>query len=192
MGNWKLTTEQEPSALTQDVLRETAHRHASRPVPAPAHPPLHRCRRGLWLLEVTGGTIGFLWPNLTSGFGGEVTLGDFDTVSGLPGRAGRHRSRTGRRPTSRRPAATYAARPVAGLPTGDSPTGDGAGDQRPDAVPAMHAPRLQAQLLHHELLVRVPLPRLAIRPAGYQGRGARPGAPRASIASRRGSTPRAC
>jgi len=28
------------------------------------------------------GTIGFLWPNLSSGFGGEITLGDIDTVSG--------------------------------------------------------------------------------------------------------------
>ena len=28
---------------------------------------------GLWLLEVGAGTIGFLWPNLSSGFGGEAT-----------------------------------------------------------------------------------------------------------------------
>jgi cytochrome b6-f complex iron-sulfur subunit len=30
---------------------------------------------GVWLLEVTAGTLGFLWPNLAGGFGGVVTLG---------------------------------------------------------------------------------------------------------------------
>jgi cytochrome b6-f complex iron-sulfur subunit len=39
---------------------------------------------GLWLLEVGAGTIGFLWPNLSSGFGGEITLGDIGTVSASP------------------------------------------------------------------------------------------------------------
>jgi cytochrome b6-f complex iron-sulfur subunit len=39
---------------------------------------------GLWLLEVAGGTVGFLWPNLSSGFGGTITLGDLATVEGNP------------------------------------------------------------------------------------------------------------
>jgi len=39
---------------------------------------------GLWLLEVGAGTIGFLWPNLSSGFGGQITLGDIETVSANP------------------------------------------------------------------------------------------------------------
>jgi cytochrome b6-f complex iron-sulfur subunit len=39
---------------------------------------------GLWLLEVTGGTIAFLWPNLSRGFGSTVTLGDLDTVAASP------------------------------------------------------------------------------------------------------------
>ena len=38
----------------------------------------------LWLLEVTGGMLGFLWPNLSRGFGGQITLGDQATVSGSP------------------------------------------------------------------------------------------------------------
>lgn len=36
---------------------------------------------GLWLVEVTGGTLGFVWPNLTGGFGSRITLGTFDVVS---------------------------------------------------------------------------------------------------------------
>jgi cytochrome b6-f complex iron-sulfur subunit len=35
----------------------------------------------LWLLEVSAGTIGFIWPNLAGGFGGKVTIGDIATVA---------------------------------------------------------------------------------------------------------------
>jgi cytochrome b6-f complex iron-sulfur subunit len=35
---------------------------------------------GLWLLEVTAGTIGFLWPNLEGQFGGDVKIGTLDDV----------------------------------------------------------------------------------------------------------------
>jgi len=35
---------------------------------------------GLWLLEVTAGTIAFLWPNLQGEFGGEVEVGTFQTI----------------------------------------------------------------------------------------------------------------
>jgi cytochrome b6-f complex iron-sulfur subunit len=35
---------------------------------------------GLWLLELSAGTIGFLWPNLTGGFGGDYSIGTLDDV----------------------------------------------------------------------------------------------------------------
>jgi cytochrome b6-f complex iron-sulfur subunit len=35
---------------------------------------------GLWLLELTAGTIGFIWPNLTGGFGGKVKIGTLDEI----------------------------------------------------------------------------------------------------------------
>ena len=41
--------------------------------------------------------------------------------------------------------------------------------QRPRAVPALPAPRLQAEPVPQELLDRVPLPRVALRPPGHQG-----------------------
>jgi cytochrome b6-f complex iron-sulfur subunit len=34
----------------------------------------------LWLLEVTAGTIGFIWPNLSGGFGGKVKIGTLDDL----------------------------------------------------------------------------------------------------------------
>ena len=35
---------------------------------------------GLWLLEVTAGTIGFIWPNLSGGFGSKVKIGTLDDI----------------------------------------------------------------------------------------------------------------
>ncbi|HEY6056489.1 MAG TPA: Rieske 2Fe-2S domain-containing protein [Candidatus Limnocylindrales bacterium] len=35
---------------------------------------------GLWLVELTAGTIGFIWPNLSGGFGSKITLGKFSDV----------------------------------------------------------------------------------------------------------------
>jgi cytochrome b6-f complex iron-sulfur subunit len=35
---------------------------------------------GLWGIELLAGTIGFLWPNLTGGFGGKVRIGTLDDV----------------------------------------------------------------------------------------------------------------
>jgi cytochrome b6-f complex iron-sulfur subunit len=88
MGNWKLTRSQEPQALTQPVLREmrsgstgglTRRQLIRRSIGAAV---------ALWLLEVGAGTLGFLWPNLARGFGGQINLGDFATVSNSPELAG--------------------------------------------------------------------------------------------------------
>src|SRR4029077_7577698 len=35
---------------------------------------------GLWLAEISAGTIGFLWPNLQGGFGGKVTIGTYNSI----------------------------------------------------------------------------------------------------------------
>jgi cytochrome b6-f complex iron-sulfur subunit len=81
MGNWKLTRSQEPQALTEPVLREmrrgktgglTRRQLIRRSIGAAT---------ALWLLEVSAGTLGFLWPNLARGFGGVITLGDMSTVN---------------------------------------------------------------------------------------------------------------
>lgn len=34
----------------------------------------------LWTVELLAGTIGFLWPNLTGGFGGEVEIGTLENL----------------------------------------------------------------------------------------------------------------
>jgi cytochrome b6-f complex iron-sulfur subunit len=35
---------------------------------------------GLWLLEATAATLGFLWPNLQGGFGSKVRIGTYDDI----------------------------------------------------------------------------------------------------------------
>jgi cytochrome b6-f complex iron-sulfur subunit len=84
MGNWKLARWQEPQTLTTDVLREM---RKGRPAGLSRRTLIRRsigAAVGLWLLELTGGILGFLWPNLSRGFGGQITLGDFAAVDGNP------------------------------------------------------------------------------------------------------------
>lgn len=81
MGNWKLTKAQEPQALTEPVLREMRHGKTG----GLSRRQLIRRSIGaataLWLLEVTAGMLGFLWPNLARGFGGQINLGTIDAVN---------------------------------------------------------------------------------------------------------------
>ena len=84
MGNWKLQRWQEPQALTTEVLRELRN---GQPAGLSRRQLIRRsigATVGLWLLEISGGTIAFLWPNLSSGFGGTITLGDINTVKASP------------------------------------------------------------------------------------------------------------
>jgi cytochrome b6-f complex iron-sulfur subunit len=84
MGNWKLARRDEPQALTREALRSLRHGRAAG---LSRRTLLRRSLGagvGLWLLEVTGGTLGFLWPNLEGGFGSEIELGNLETVNASP------------------------------------------------------------------------------------------------------------
>jgi len=88
MGNWRLTTRQQPQALTSEVLREM---HSGEPAGLSRRQLIRRSLGAivaLWLAELGAGTIAFLWPNLAGGFGGKVTLGDMKTVAGSPATQG--------------------------------------------------------------------------------------------------------
>jgi cytochrome b6-f complex iron-sulfur subunit len=39
----------------------------------------------LWLVEITAGTVSFIWPNLQGEFGGEVEIGTFDDLKAQNG-----------------------------------------------------------------------------------------------------------
>jgi hypothetical protein len=84
MGDWNLTRAQEPRALTEAVQREMRKGKASGLTRRQLIRRSIGAATALWLLEVSAGTLGFLWPNLARGFGGEVNLGDIEDVSDSP------------------------------------------------------------------------------------------------------------
>jgi cytochrome b6-f complex iron-sulfur subunit len=84
VGNWKLARWQEPQTLTSEVLRDMRR---GQPAGLSRRTLIRRSLAagiGLWLLEIGGGMLGFLWPNLSRGFGGTFVLGDITTVEGSP------------------------------------------------------------------------------------------------------------
>jgi cytochrome b6-f complex iron-sulfur subunit len=126
MGNWKLTRWQEPTALTTEVLREL---RTGRPSGLSRRQLIRRsigAITGLWLLEVTGGTLAFLWPNLSRGFGSTITLGNLDTIKASPAVQGAVLSDGA--PSYFSDARTYVQLidPTLGFNDGESPDGSGA------------------------------------------------------------------
>ena len=80
MSNYHVQPASKPQALTEEALkalRTEAPKVVSRR-------SLLRSSlgagMGLWLIEVTAGTIGFLWPNLSGGFGGKLTIGKLSDI----------------------------------------------------------------------------------------------------------------
>ncbi len=125
MGNWKLTRTQEPTALTAPARREM---RTGKPAGLSRRQLIRRSLGagiGLWLLEVGAGTIGFLWPNLSSGFGGQITLGDLDTVAASPAVQGISLQDGAPSYFSEARAYVQLIDPSLGFQDGDSPDGSG-------------------------------------------------------------------
>lgn len=80
MSNYHVEPADKPKALTKEALKSIRHEQ----VQGVSRRELLRgslaAGLGLWLLEVTAGTVGFLWPNLEGQFGGQVRIGTLDDV----------------------------------------------------------------------------------------------------------------
>src|SRR3990170_2255979 len=80
MSNYHVEAVDKPAALTSQALKSLRHQQ----VQGLSRRQLLRRSLGagvaLWLLEITAGTIGFIWPNLASGFGGKLPIGTLDDV----------------------------------------------------------------------------------------------------------------
>lgn len=125
MGNWKLTRAQEPTALSAQARREM---RSGQPAGLSRRQLIRRSLGagvGLWLLEVGAGTVGFLWPNLSSGFGGQLTLGDIETVSASPAVQGITLKDGAPAYFSEARAYIQLVDPSLGFQDGDSPDGSG-------------------------------------------------------------------
>ena len=126
MGNWKLARWQEPTTLTRDVLREMRR---GRPAGLTRRQLIRRAVGAgvaLWVLEVLGGTLGFLWPNLARGFGGVITLGDEVTVAANEAVPGASLEEGAPSYFSIARAYVQLIDPSRGFENGASPEGDGA------------------------------------------------------------------
>ena len=88
MSNYHVEPASKPQALTSQAIKSLRKEQ----VQGVSRRQLLRTSLGagigLWLLEVTAGTIGFIWPNLEGGFGGKVEIGSLEDVkaqnTGLP------------------------------------------------------------------------------------------------------------
>jgi cytochrome b6-f complex iron-sulfur subunit len=80
MSNYHVEPADKPQALTGQAIK-SMRQH---PVQGISRRRLLRLSLGggmaVWLTEVLGGTLNFLWPNLSGGFGGQVKIGTFDDV----------------------------------------------------------------------------------------------------------------
>ena len=80
MSNYPVEPASKPQALTTEAIKSLRHEQ----VEGVSRRDLLRgslaAAMGLWLIEVTAGTVGFLWPNLEGKFGGEVRIGTLDEV----------------------------------------------------------------------------------------------------------------
>ena len=80
MSNYHVEPVDKPQAITKEAIT-SLRQH---PVQGISRRRLLRISIGgtfaLWLTEVAAGSIGFVWPNLKGGFGGEVKIGKLDDV----------------------------------------------------------------------------------------------------------------
>ncbi len=80
MSNYHVEPIDRPQALTGEAIK-SLRQH---PVQGISRRRLLRVSIGggilLWLTEITAGTIGFLWPNLSGGFGGTVKIGTLSDI----------------------------------------------------------------------------------------------------------------
>ncbi|HEX5013624.1 MAG TPA: Rieske 2Fe-2S domain-containing protein [Candidatus Limnocylindrales bacterium] len=80
MSNYHVEPVDRPQALSGEAIK-SLRRHQVKGI---SRRQLLRYSIGgamaVWLLEVTAGTIGFIWPNLSGGFGGKVRIGTLDEI----------------------------------------------------------------------------------------------------------------
>ena len=80
MSNYHVEPIDQPQALTKEAIKSLRKQQ----VQGLSRRQLMRTAIGagfgLWLLEITAGTIGFVWPNLSGGFGGKLEIGTLDDI----------------------------------------------------------------------------------------------------------------
>ena len=80
MSNYHVEPAAKPQALTKEAIKSLRKQQ----VQGLSRRQLMRFAVGtgigLWLLEISAGTIALIWPNLSGGFGGQLAIGTLDDV----------------------------------------------------------------------------------------------------------------
>jgi cytochrome b6-f complex iron-sulfur subunit len=80
MSNYHVEPADQSQALTTQALKAIRHEQ----VQGVSRRELLRgslaAAVGLWILEISAGTLSFLWPNLSGEFGGEIEIGTLDEL----------------------------------------------------------------------------------------------------------------
>ena len=80
MSNYHVEPAARPQAITSQALKSLRREE----VQGISRRQLLRSSIGgvmaLWVLELVGGTLGFIWPNLAGGFGGRVRIGTLEDL----------------------------------------------------------------------------------------------------------------
>jgi cytochrome b6-f complex iron-sulfur subunit len=127
MGNQHVAPQDRPGALTTEAIK--ARRREV--VGGLSRRQLLRRSLGLgvaiWLVDSVAGTLGFIWPNLTGGFGGRVTIGPIATAIANPAVHDPGGEFQAGAPAYFEAAKSYVVLldPSRGYVPGDDPTGDG-------------------------------------------------------------------
>ena len=80
MSNYQVEPVDQPKALTREAIKALRNEQVQG---LSRRQMLRRSVGGavlLWLGEVSLGTVGFLWPNLSGGFGAKVKIGTYNDI----------------------------------------------------------------------------------------------------------------
>ena len=80
MSHYQVEPADKPQALTSETIKALRHEEVQGISRRRLLRTMIGAGFGLWLLEVTAGTLGFLWPNLEGGFGGKVRVGTLQSL----------------------------------------------------------------------------------------------------------------
>jgi cytochrome b6-f complex iron-sulfur subunit len=80
MSNYQVEPADKPGALTKEAIKSLRREQVEGVSRRQMLRGALGAGVGLWLLELTAGTVGFIWPNLKGGFGAPIEIGTLDDI----------------------------------------------------------------------------------------------------------------
>src|ERR1700704_504086 len=83
MSNYHVEPADEPKALSKEAIKALRHQQVQGLTRRQLLRTSIGAAVGLWILEITAGTIAFIWPSIASGNRSQVRIGTFKEVKTL-------------------------------------------------------------------------------------------------------------